>query len=626
MKLQAGRFNRKGQALVMVTFALFAMIGVIGLSVDLGWSFFVRKAAQSAADTAAMAAATEALRRVGAGGTFACGANLICQAATACPASITTPTNNIENGCIYARQNGFRTNGNGGRQSVTMTANVPAASCGTVSPPNCIPSAPGIDAAYYVTAQVAESIPQLFSAILGNGLGVASARATAAIADSVVIGALILLNRENDNFGGGGGGNTFRTMGQGKNLRNDGGPTIQAPGGILLASQCNGTNCASGAMAGELGGNATVSADFTYVRGVGKACAGNIAGCGGGSSTWIVPPTNNQPLGSTMFMDPMRDKGQPTIGNANIDRPINGGVISGGPIDNPTRLGAGSYYAVNGSGVATGGPITLNGSGQNKYFVFESCTGCSGTQFGDFVFFGGLRTGSGNASVKFTPGRYVMAGTTGGADAPLMELSNGTELIDYTPDGGTQIDAGQMILFTDANYPGLTHIPNAITGIQSNLQQGVAGISMGQNDNSLIRLHGINPTNTEFVQGTALENFAPVVMWMDQRNSIVQYDSTGNIATSCSGGYSASGTVSIDNPCHKTARGSEKLYLKASPNTNLFGTVYMPRGSFLDLQGSGGMTAPLKIITGALNVGGTPNITLTSTANPVRRKVVALVE
>ena len=59
MKLQAGRFNRKGQALVMVTFALFAMIGVIGLSMDLGWSFFVRKAAQSAADTAAMAAATK---------------------------------------------------------------------------------------------------------------------------------------------------------------------------------------------------------------------------------------------------------------------------------------------------------------------------------------------------------------------------------------------------------------------------------------------------------------------------------------------------------------------------------------------------------------------------------------
>ena len=78
-----------------------------------------------------------------------------------------------------------------------------------------------------------------------------------------------------------------------------------------------------------------------------------------------------------------------------------------------------------------------------------------------------------------------MAGTTGGANRTVFELSNGTELIDYTLEGNTQIDAGQMIIFTDANYPGLTHIPTAITGIRSNLQQGVAGISMGRNDNSL---------------------------------------------------------------------------------------------------------------------------------------------
>ena len=110
--------------------------------------------------------------------------------------------------------------------------------------------------------------------------------------DFVVIGSLILLNRENDNLAVGAGD---RVIGQGRNIRNDGGPTIQAPGGILLASQCNGSNCPDGALAGEMAGNATVSADFTYVRGNGKACAANIAGCGGGSSTWTVPPTNNHP-------------------------------------------------------------------------------------------------------------------------------------------------------------------------------------------------------------------------------------------------------------------------------------------------------------------------------------------
>ncbi len=44
-----------GQALVMVTLALFSMLGMMGLAVDLGWSYFVQKEAQAAADTAALA-------------------------------------------------------------------------------------------------------------------------------------------------------------------------------------------------------------------------------------------------------------------------------------------------------------------------------------------------------------------------------------------------------------------------------------------------------------------------------------------------------------------------------------------------------------------------------------------
>ncbi len=53
-----------GQAIVMVTMALFAMVGLMGLAVDLGWSFFVQKQAQSAVDGAAMAAVQEAYHRM----------------------------------------------------------------------------------------------------------------------------------------------------------------------------------------------------------------------------------------------------------------------------------------------------------------------------------------------------------------------------------------------------------------------------------------------------------------------------------------------------------------------------------------------------------------------------------
>ena len=54
-----------GQAIVMVTLALFSMVGMMGLAVDLGWSYFAQKQAQAAADIAALAAAQEAVTRLG---------------------------------------------------------------------------------------------------------------------------------------------------------------------------------------------------------------------------------------------------------------------------------------------------------------------------------------------------------------------------------------------------------------------------------------------------------------------------------------------------------------------------------------------------------------------------------
>ncbi len=57
--------GRRGQALLLVTLALFAMCGLLGLAVDLGWAYFVKKSAQASSDAGALAAAHVVLSQVG---------------------------------------------------------------------------------------------------------------------------------------------------------------------------------------------------------------------------------------------------------------------------------------------------------------------------------------------------------------------------------------------------------------------------------------------------------------------------------------------------------------------------------------------------------------------------------
>src|SRR5688572_2021123 len=93
----------KGSVLIMVTVALVAMFGIMGLAVDLGWAYFVKKSAQNAADAAALAAVTAAVA-AGPVATMTCGGGTVTCAATPipCPA-----TGNLQIGCLYAAQNGF---------------------------------------------------------------------------------------------------------------------------------------------------------------------------------------------------------------------------------------------------------------------------------------------------------------------------------------------------------------------------------------------------------------------------------------------------------------------------------------------------------------------------------------
>jgi hypothetical protein len=579
--------NGRGQILVMATLALFAMCGMLGLAIDLGWSYFVKKSAQAAADSAALAAALAAFEVVGQNSPYTCGVGLTCQATPAPCLSPppNPPSNNLDNGCLYAQSNGFTVGGNGGRQNVLIAAD-------TTSPP---PTAPGVWVYYWVTARTSESIPQLFSSIFGNTVGVSSARGTAGIADSVLAGSMWMLNRQNDP-------GTWRG-GEGSDLYIQGDSWLTT-GGIFMAST---GNAATLNYAGHAGGNAQVTAPAISIRGDGAVDnPDNFVDTSG--QAVVQNGFADLPM---MFEDPMRDLGQPLPPTGLPPVEVPGGTLLG-DCDNPAVVQPGAYYATKTTGQdvqATGQPITISGC-----VTFSS--GSSG--FGGYVFYGGLSISGPGTVATFEPGRYVLAGSTTGY---ILSQRNGTIVQDNTPllGGASQpnTDAGEIFIFTDAKYPGLDVPPDPVKSILSNLKFGDIDIQSGNQIE--MNLHGLNKNATTgaLLPGD-LTKFAPTVFWQDQRNSTILYTADGNIDVSC-------GT--LDSPCMNDDQTiSPNMHIQAHPNLFLYGLFYQPRGASLTFQGHGDIQTPLQLITGALSLQGGPNITLQPISNPFTRRVVALIE
>jgi hypothetical protein len=162
--------RQKGQALLLVTFVLTPMIGFIGLVTDLGYMHYLQRSAQAAADSAALAAVYR-FNRTLAGSSFNCSISWMCnQPAMTCPSSLTAASNPVESACLYAKQNGFSTSNP--KQTVTIE---------TQTTPK-VPTAPGLgNVGWWITVRVSETVPQLFSAVLGNSTGTVAARASAAV-------------------------------------------------------------------------------------------------------------------------------------------------------------------------------------------------------------------------------------------------------------------------------------------------------------------------------------------------------------------------------------------------------------------------------------------------------------
>jgi hypothetical protein len=141
---------------------------MIGLVTDIGYMHFIKMSAQTAAEAAAQAAIISFHQTYG-GSNYTCGGGIVCSSTpTTCASSITTPSNALEHGCMYAQSHGF----NGTNQWVTYQS-------GVGSTP---PSISGMSSAsYWVSFRVIQKVPTMFSAVLGNTSGMVAARSSSAI-------------------------------------------------------------------------------------------------------------------------------------------------------------------------------------------------------------------------------------------------------------------------------------------------------------------------------------------------------------------------------------------------------------------------------------------------------------
>jgi hypothetical protein len=219
--------------------------------------------------------------------------------------------------------------------------------------------------------------------------------------------------------------------------------------------------------------------------------------------------------------------------------------------------------------------------------------------------------GSGGGTVVTVgPGRYFVVGARG--SDPIFSVPNNVILQDMSPPSEAPTNQGEIFVFTDHRYPGL-EIPGELSGVLNQFTYGWVDIQTGNNDNSAINLHGLNRT---FSLPDNLANFSPTVLWWDQGNAQIDYNPDGSINWDDNGNAVLNPDTSID----------PFMHLQAGPNTDLYGVLYMPRGSYLDFQGSPEMSSPLMLIAGSITITGGGEINLPRPSMPLLRKVVALIE
>jgi Flp pilus assembly protein TadG len=670
--------NSGGQAIVMVTLALFSMMGMMGLAVDLGWSYFSQKQAQAAADTAALAAAQEAVSRLGPSsdvsgfncGSTGVGANKVECTETAgsttleyCGSSVASASN-LNNGCLYAKRNGFQYDVTGSKQIVSMQS-------GDVTDVNAPGGVKRIS--YWVRVRTIQTVPQLFSFVAGHEKGTVAANATAAIAGSITPGSFYGMDRKGDCLTGPDAGHCGLDVitGHGKGGGSGGSQAcaalskidLCAPAGIILASSCDGTTqsgvCDDGYAGVELGGGAAGSSLVIM-----------------GPSGAVNPPSkwtdlSGNPLSPTIttnastFADPTSPNAQPplvtpgsSIGTCAIPHQAGTNAVLTGTLGPYMYF---SYHATSGGKpVPDGGQISITGTatfsqGSGSAGASAGCPAVSAlvggvtlntvqtggvanqttADFPTYIFMGGLQN---NGTMTLGPGQYVMAGTT--STTGYSFDNQGT--VDGTSSAAQA--TGTMFIFTDAAYPNMNLASNTAatvnttvltawqnlvgtaTGVLPPLYQGSVNAFSGTS----LEMYGlVNSTvsGSKLPAASNMDAYTGITWWQDRRNSNVGYDEasgshdctaagvtcngdTGDViscAIGCTYGSASTPNV-LATTNHVTANSVGVYGSNGNAKIALHGVWYQPRGAYLDIANgnvgvncpNSGGQCPLQLVTGAV--------------------------
>jgi Flp pilus assembly protein TadG len=586
---------------LLVTLSLFAMCGLLGLAVDLGWSYFIKKSAQDAADSAALAAAYGALAGVG----YNASSGFTADSAT---------------GLAYAQPNGFTPGGNGGRQNVTFLPNTGTATRqdGTTVA-GCITN-PGVVGCvdYWVTVRTVEAIPQLFSAVLGNASALPSARATAAVVEARVNGSLITLNRANDNLGPNPAGIDVTPS------------PITATSGLIAS--------------GGIQSGTTVIGPIIALS--------SVSNPGTGSSFQNM-------VDGPQFLDPLRGYGQPPLPTSALNTyAVIAGDMTGATngiyqfignsnavnttqpiaVGSPAVLPSGNYVpGIFGPGCIMGSTCLVN-RGAPQLHINGTVT-FNASPFGSYFFYGGLSVAA-SGKMIMGPGEYVFVGGQNGGGA-LTTAS--TAAMDGTG------SPGAVVVLTGASGPFTVNLnTNTATGpadlypgLLTQINSNTFTVNMaGNNDlafapTTLLApldqtpVTSLDPTNSALPPN--MVPFGGIVMWQDQANSAIVYTTPANTPSNLPGsGYVDifnCGSQTMANPCTKTLQNpnSPGINVQTQFALGFNGTIYQPRGAWVNV-GPGTLGGPMQVITGS--VAGNPGsaMNLTPPTIPLRRRIVALIE
>ena len=344
------------------------MFGLLGMVVDIGWSYWRGEACKTAAQSAAIASARQAQLA----SNLTCSSGVACQSTAAnCPTTLpATPANNLMAGCNYAKANGFISSG---KQQVYYQANT-----GT-SPIN------GVSPSYWIRFTVTEQIPTTFLAVFGAKTTTVSARASAGVWSSANGGCVYVLDPGNNAWAQSGG--NFTT-----------GCGIYDNGGVSMS----GGNDTLGS------GLGTSTVKFTY--------AGTLHKTGGN-----VLPATNLVAGSTLS-NPVSGLPAPVAGTCLSDPSISGGInvsIPAGTYCNGITISGGSGITfASGTYIFSGAGASLNISGGTNITVASG-----GAMFYFSNSAGTMNVSGGNITLTApTSGTY--AGFAIWKDASLPGLSN----------------------------------------------------------------------------------------------------------------------------------------------------------------------------------------------------------